>query len=60
MHLLKENWQSSSVVQNQIIENFRQIEVSSQEVIKILDRIVEEKNHFEANIANSDGEIELF
>ena len=60
MHHLAENWESSTVIQSHIIENFKSLERSSREVSELLDLIVEEKKQFESGVAAENGVVELF
>lgn len=57
---LADNWESSPVIQSYIIDNFKAVERSGQEVADLLDRIVQEKKQFEAAVSVVAGEVDLF
>ncbi len=60
MQQLTQNWQVSPAIQNHILNNFKSVENSSQEVIRLLDTIVEEKKLFETGASLIAGEVDLF
>lgn len=57
---LSENWQTSPLIQEKIIADFKTIELCSIEISKNLDLIVAEKSHFEHAETTSNSEIYLF
>jgi methyl-accepting chemotaxis protein len=60
MNFLRENWQTSHAIQQQIIDNFKSVEACSLEIAENLDAILEEKKRFESSVSQSHGEIDLF
>lgn len=56
---LGENWQTSPMKQQRIIDNFKLVEDSALEVAGLLDLIVDEKQHYETSSSTA-GVIDLF
>lgn len=57
---LDQPWQINPSIQAQIIDNFKGIEENSLEVTTLLDKLLDEKHHFETVASDSEGEIDLF
>ncbi len=60
MQLLYEDWQISSNIQCAIIDNFKSVEEASREVADLMDKIIDEKQHFELHTPVETGDIVLF
>lgn len=60
MNLLRADWQTSSAIQAQIVDNFKAIEDSGLEIASHLDLILDEKQRLEGGIATTNGEVDLF
>lgn len=64
MHLamghLAENWQTSSAIQAQIVDNFKAIEQCGLDIANHLDVIVDEKQRYEVEMSPDHGEVDLF
>lgn len=60
MQHLGEGWQTSTFIQSQILDNFRAVECSSMEVVRLLEEVVREKQMYELNTFDQEGDIQLF
>lgn len=57
---LGDKWQTSPLIQQQIIDNFKSVEMFTQEIAQSLDIVLEEKNRFEGSAASHQNSVEFF
>ncbi len=60
MQRLNENWQTSSDIQNLIIDNFKTVEDSALSIANYLDQIVVEKQRYESSSSSTLSAVDLF
>jgi methyl-accepting chemotaxis protein len=56
---IDEAWQTSPDIQSQIIDNFKGVEENNNEVVRLLDNLIAEKQKFEGT-SEAEGDIDLF
>lgn len=57
---IDEPWQFSPAIQAQIVDNFKGVEDNNNEVTRLLDSLIDEKQKFEGGTTEEPGEIDLF
>jgi len=57
---IDESWQTSPEIQAQIVDNFKSVEDSNNEITHLLDNLMTEKQKFEGGTSEDEGEIDLF
>ncbi len=57
---IDEPWQTSPAIQAQIVDNFEGIENNNNEVTRLLDSLITEKQKFEGGVTEESGEVDLF
>jgi len=61
LQYLDQPWQDNQSIQNQILDNFKGIEENNLEVTNLLDKLLDEKSHFELSTTTDEaGDIDLF
>lgn len=64
MHLAMQHlaggWQTSTLIQSQILDNFKAMERSGAEVADLLDVVIDEKQAYEGGILDHEGDVQLF
>jgi methyl-accepting chemotaxis protein len=57
---LAENWQTSPHIQQQIIDNFNDVEACTMGIAETLEMVLKEKQKFEGGMSQNQGDIDLF